>query len=301
MRNQSLIPADRPFANEVMRRPSLYALVPDQDEWETLQAAHGRAGEAIQEVRDATEIPHLNVLQEVDEALRSGKPIPDDFAERRARAQAAAEIRVEKIRALEKLRGVYAMLLAEIAEEAAPAMIRALDDELREVVEGAAELLAELGGSIDALAAIEAGKTDAFRDLGALHRQYVRIRSDADLILQEEDRALFKTDKGHRLFRGLARVWPTWRMVDTEYVRPGWSGPAPAPWPEDLASLDFFAWMLTHRDEAQPWVPSAEALHAVRAADGRRDEAAYQTRHAPDRPAPARRGAPGQVVFGPPV
>ncbi len=96
-------------------------------------------------------------------------------------------------------------------------------------------------------------------------------------------------------------MWPTWRAVDTEPVSAGWVGPAGAPFPGDFESLEFFAWLVTHKDVAEPWVPSAEALTAQRAQDGRVDEETFQDRHgvpsvftSTDRPKRA-----GQIIFGP--
>jgi hypothetical protein len=277
---RSPIPAQRIFAREVLRRPSLSTLVCDQDEWAALQAAHLRADEAAATIRAADPIPDLNILREVDQALRTNKPIPTDFAERQTKAQTVAALRAAELNALSALQGQYGSTMADIAEESIPEMIEALSDELRSVVDRGVELLADLNGNIDPLAAIESDKTEAFRELADLHRQYVRVRSDADLILGQEDRRVLDSDRAlHRIMRGAARVWPTWRMVVTEYLPAGHRGPAGAPWPADVDSLEFFAWLLDHAEVAEPWVSSADDIRTQKAADARTAEDSYQARH----------------------
>lgn len=278
--SQSPIPADRSFAREVFRRPNLSALVCDPDEWAALQAAHSRASEAEATLRAAEPVPDLDIVREVDAALRANKPIPADFAERQTKAQHAAAIRATELNALAGLRAQYGSTMADIADESVPEMLEALADELRQVVNQGSDLLAELNGDLNPLAAIESGKTEAFRELAELHRQYLRLRSDADLILAKEDRLALRNDRAlHRIMRGAARVWPTWRMVTTEHVPAGHSAPAGAPWPSDIASLAFFGWLLSHAEEAEPWVPTAADLRAQTASDARLAEDSYQARH----------------------
>lgn len=284
----------RLFARHVYDRPSLAALVNDPDGWAALITAHQRAAELLEAPQPP--IPDTEIAREVGQALRDGTPIPEDFAARQDTAQRLTDLRVAGRRIIERHRIDISTDLALIAEGSVSEMVAGLQTEMTEVISRAANALTELNGSIDPLAAIEAGRTDAFRSLSEAHRTYLRIREDADFLLRHEDARTFDRDKGHRLMAGLATVWPTWQAVDSEPVAPGWSGPAGAPWPSDLASLEFFAWLVTNREVTLPWVPTLEALRAVLTVDGEAAFAEFQARH--NLSALSGAGTPGQPTTG---
>jgi hypothetical protein len=91
----------------------------------------------------------------------------------------------------------------------------------------------------------------------------------------DDDRAL------HRIMRGAATVWPDWRPSVNEPTVPGWKLHGDAPWPADIKSLEFFAWLVQSREVAQRWVPSYEAMQAQIATDGRADQDRFEAKFGP--------------------
>ena len=272
------IPPYALFARQVFARPALAALVDDPDAWQTLLDAHRRATEAL---ADLSPLPAVDVAREVDHALRTGEPIPADFAERRIQADRATEIRGIKKTTLERLANGYGSELISIAEASTDEMLAGLDAELREVIGRAAELLTVLGGTADPVAAIRAGQADAFSELATLHQTYRRIRSDADVVHRQVDAAVINSDHGqHRLMRHVAGVWPAWWDAANEApALPGWTLDRSAPWPSDPDSLEFFVWLVSHRDEVHPWIPAIQALRDAASHDSSAAYAEYQERH----------------------
>jgi hypothetical protein len=261
--NQRFTFARHPFTREVLARRSLRALVVERDELERLHAAFLRADALLDTPTPAIKEPAIAV--EYREALMAGEPLPKNLGARKVKAEAEAAAVAAEDAALRRVHNDLGIELTLLAKESVPAMIEGLDAELHEVIDHAAEQLAALGGSIDPLRAMRTKKADAFQALAEDHEAFLRIRSDADLILVEEagrpaiddDHALF------RIMRNAGSIWPDWRV---SREGPQYEGVMKrydtAPWPSDVASLAFFAWLVQHAEEAGPWVPSYSQLQA---------------------------------------
>lgn len=256
-----------PFTREVLARPALRALVSNREELERVHAAFLRADDLLNAPTPPVEAPVLDVAYRT--ALEAGQPLPKGLGARLVKAQADAAVRDAEVAALLRVHNNLGLELTLIAEESVEAMVEGLHAELTELVEHAEEQLDALGGSIDPLRAMRTQKAAAYQALAEDHEHFLRIRSDADLLLVQEggrpaidgDYALF------RIMRNAARVWPDWKVSREGPQRDGvMMRYADAPWPADIASLDFFAWLVANRETAQPWVPTFEQVQAVRGA-----------------------------------
>ncbi len=270
------------FATQVLRRPTLSALIHDQEAWTELQTLIARADAELQRRRDLPPIQGTTPDAVADKALRAGGELPVGFGKDAGGAAAEAETPKVELASLTRLRGGYVQELGVLVEESIPDMISALNADLQRVLDVAEEALTELDGNIDPLAAIKAKKSEHFAVLAEAHTDYLAIRANADLILQEQDSALRASAGWHRLMAGVARCWPAWYSTDRESPMTGWSRVDGAPWPADEESLEFLIWLVQNRKIAKPWVASAANIRAQRGADARPEEEAFQARHAVD-------------------
>lgn len=256
-----------PFTSEVLARPALRALVPARDELERTHAAFLRADELLNAPTAPVEAPVLDVAYRT--ALEAGQPLPKGLGAQLVKAQADAAVRDAEVAALLRVHNTLGLELTLIVEESVEAMAEGLHAELTALIDHAAEQLDALGGSIDPLKAMRTKKAVPFQALAEDHEHFLRIRSDADLLLvQEADRGVLNSDHAlFRIMRNAGSVWTDWKIGRDGPQRDGvMVRYEPAPWPADITSLEFFAWLVANRETAQPWVPTyaqMQAAHAV--------------------------------------
>ena len=160
-----IVVPDNHLATLAARRPTLGALIHDQEAWTELQALIHRADAEIQRRRELPPIKGVSPDVVANDALRAGTELPVGFGQEAAGAAAEAETRKVELASLTRLRGGYVQELGSLVEESIPDMVSALDADLQRVLDTAEQALTELDGNIDPLSAIKAQKSETFAEL----------------------------------------------------------------------------------------------------------------------------------------
>lgn len=177
-----------------------------------------------------------------------------------------------KRRALMSLRGEIDNRLTSVITVHSDAILASLASQFATLMEEVRSVAAELHGATTAGDAIARGTENAWRQLPDLRDQYDRLRAAQQTVITVSfEPHLIATARSPHIEDPLAsdfalanldEVLPGWRRPDRRAVTPFGELGDRRPWPIDdpLAQL---VWLVT--SDAQPWLPTAKDLAALRA------------------------------------
>lgn len=265
--------------------PELDAAWSAEPHLENIRIARGRLLEARRGLAAPAGVG--GVRDEVTELVLAGESVPVDLVERVGSAAGEEEAFNRASMLLTEVSRAVQDRERQIRARAAHSGLARLHERVVEIVEGAREAEAVLGGVVTAEAALEAGAraTEAWRSLASLAEQYRQVR-DAQRTMMSALVAAGVSVPGTlefalRVFgevRGYRELWPGWRSAGAEGagllgdVRTTIPGQEP-PWPHHpdgspTRDVAFLLWAAA--EEVNPlWVPSVAEIQKAHAGPDR--------------------------------
>lgn len=207
------------------------------------------------------------------DAVTAGRPVPDDVADRAHRLVKSAEADAALSRAFHAAREELTTQLDDALRRNWGTILRALNDELQDVV-AQARGLSNLSQLHSAEAAIASDRADDYRAWRALVDRNASVRREQMIILRKSGIGI---PGGHAEIPYLSKPekvfkhWAAWRrdgaLLDPES---GLSEPLTPPWPArdprgvltvtDASAEEFLAWSVMAG--AELWIPEARQMAA---------------------------------------